>query len=98
MSAYHFSVFKRNDRPYFLVSFKDDARNYLPPVVVAESDFKNDFNDQGLTVKQVHINMRKENQFANTRLALLSFQWTQLLPYQREKENSRRTRSYFPCL
>ena len=32
MNAYPFSVFKRNDRPYFLVSFKDDAGNYLPPV------------------------------------------------------------------
>ena len=29
---YPFSVSKRNDRPYFLVSFKDDAGKYLPPV------------------------------------------------------------------
>jgi hypothetical protein len=32
MNAYPFSVFKRNDRPFYLVSFKDDAGNFLPPV------------------------------------------------------------------
>jgi len=32
MNAYPFSVFKRADRPCFLVSFKDEAGNYLPPV------------------------------------------------------------------
>jgi len=32
MNAYPFSVFKRTDRPYYLVSFKDDAGNFLPPV------------------------------------------------------------------
>jgi integrase len=32
MSAYPFSVFKRADRPCFLVSFKDGTGNYLPPV------------------------------------------------------------------
>jgi integrase len=32
MNAYTFSVFKRADRPYYLVSFKDDAGNFLPPV------------------------------------------------------------------
>ena len=32
MNAYPFSVFKRNDRPSFLVSFKDTNGNYLPPL------------------------------------------------------------------
>ena len=32
MSAYPFSVFKRSDRPYFLVAFKDEAGNYLSPI------------------------------------------------------------------
>jgi len=32
MNAYPFSVFKRTDRPYFLVSFKDETGKYLPPV------------------------------------------------------------------
>jgi len=32
MDAYPFCVFKRNDRPCFLVKFKDDDGNYLPPV------------------------------------------------------------------
>ena len=32
MNAYPFSVFKRTDRPCFLVSFKDDAGKYLPPL------------------------------------------------------------------
>ena len=32
MNAYPFSVFKRADRPSFLVSFKDDDGNYLPPL------------------------------------------------------------------
>ena len=31
MNAYPFSVFKRADRPCYLVSFKDDNRKYLPP-------------------------------------------------------------------
>ena len=32
MNAYPFSVFKRTDRPCFLVSFKDDTGKYLPPL------------------------------------------------------------------
>ena len=33
MNAYPFSVFKRADRPFFLVAFKDDATGkYLPPL------------------------------------------------------------------
>lgn len=32
MNAYPFSVFKRSNRPYFLVSFKDDNGKYLPPI------------------------------------------------------------------
>jgi integrase len=32
MSAYPFSVFKRADRPCFLVSFKDADGKYLPPI------------------------------------------------------------------
>ena len=32
MNAYPFSVFKRTDRPSFLVSFKDADGNYLPPL------------------------------------------------------------------
>ena len=32
MSAYPFSVFKRADRPCFLVSFKDETGKYLPPL------------------------------------------------------------------
>ena len=32
MNAYPFSVFKRSDRPYFLVSFKDDNGKLMPPV------------------------------------------------------------------
>jgi integrase len=32
MNTYPFSIFKRNDRPFYLVSFKDEAGNYLPPV------------------------------------------------------------------
>ena len=32
MNAYPFSVFKRNDRPSFLVSFKDDTGKFLPPL------------------------------------------------------------------
>ena len=31
-TPYPFCVFKRNDRPSFLVKFKDEAGNYLPPV------------------------------------------------------------------
>jgi integrase len=32
MDAYPFCVFKRADRPSFLVKFKDEAGNYLPPL------------------------------------------------------------------
>ena len=32
MNAYPFSVFKRADRPSYLVSFKDDDGKYLPPL------------------------------------------------------------------
>jgi len=32
MNTYPFSIFKRNDRPYFLVSFKDETGKYLPPL------------------------------------------------------------------
>ena len=32
MNAYPFSIFKRADRPSFLVSFKDENGNYLPPL------------------------------------------------------------------
>jgi integrase len=32
MNTYPFSVFKRTDRPCFLVSFKDEAGKYLPPL------------------------------------------------------------------
>jgi hypothetical protein len=32
MNAYPFSVFKRADRPYYSVSFKDDTGKYLPPI------------------------------------------------------------------
>ena len=32
MDAYPFCVFKRADRPCFLVKFKDEAGNYLPPI------------------------------------------------------------------
>jgi len=32
MNTYPFSVFKRNDRPFFLVSFKDKNGKYLAPV------------------------------------------------------------------
>ena len=32
MDVYPFCVFKRNDRPCFLVKFKDSAGNYLPPL------------------------------------------------------------------
>jgi hypothetical protein len=32
MNAYPFSVFKRTDRPSFLVSFKDETGKFLPPV------------------------------------------------------------------
>ena len=32
MDAYPFCIFKRADRPCFLVKFKDDAGKYLPPV------------------------------------------------------------------
>ena len=32
MNAYPFSVFKRTDRPSYLVSFKDTDGKYLPPV------------------------------------------------------------------
>ena len=32
MDAYPFCVFKRNDRPCFLVKFKDSTGNYLPPL------------------------------------------------------------------
>ena len=32
MNAYPFSVFKRTDRPCFLVSFKDTSGKFLPPV------------------------------------------------------------------
>ena len=38
MNAYPFSVFKRNDRPCFLVSFKDDAGKYLPPLSTKKKD------------------------------------------------------------
>jgi hypothetical protein len=31
MNAYPFSIFKRADRPCYLVSFKDDNGKYLPP-------------------------------------------------------------------
>ena len=36
MDAYPFCVFKRADRPCFLVKFKDEAGNYLPPVSTNE--------------------------------------------------------------
>ena len=32
MNAYPFSVFKRANRPYFLVSFKDETGKFLPPI------------------------------------------------------------------
>jgi integrase len=32
MDAYPFCVFKRNDRPSYLVKFKDSSGNYLPPL------------------------------------------------------------------
>jgi len=32
MNAYPFSLIKRADRPFFLVSFKDDNGKYLPPI------------------------------------------------------------------
>ena len=32
MNAYPFSVFKRSNRPCYLVSFKDNNGKYLPPV------------------------------------------------------------------
>ena len=32
MNAYPFSIFKRADRPSYLVSFKDDNGKYLPPL------------------------------------------------------------------
>jgi len=38
MDALPFCVFKRNDRPYYLVKFKDDAGNYLPPVSTKKKD------------------------------------------------------------
>jgi len=38
MDAYPFCVFKRNDRPCFLVKFKDEAGNYLPPVSTKKED------------------------------------------------------------
>jgi len=38
MDAYPFCVFKRADRPCFLVKFKDEAGNYLPPVSTKKKD------------------------------------------------------------
>jgi integrase len=38
MDAYPFCVFKRTDRPCFLVKFKDEAGNYLPPVSTKKKD------------------------------------------------------------
>jgi hypothetical protein len=38
MDAYSFCDFKRNDRPFFLVKFKDDDGNYLPPVSTKKKD------------------------------------------------------------
>ena len=32
MNAYPFSIFKRADRPFYLVSFKDDDGNFLSPI------------------------------------------------------------------
>jgi hypothetical protein len=32
MNTHPFSVFKRNDRPFFLISFKDENGKYLAPV------------------------------------------------------------------
>jgi hypothetical protein len=32
MNEYLFSVFKRSDRPFYLVSFKDNTGKYLPPL------------------------------------------------------------------
>jgi len=32
MNAYPFSIFRRNDRPCYLVSFKDSNGKYLPPL------------------------------------------------------------------
>jgi len=38
MNNYPFSVFKRTDRPCFLVSFKDADGKYLPPVSTKKKD------------------------------------------------------------
>jgi len=38
MDALPFCVFKRADRPCFLVKFKDEAGNYLPPVSTKKKD------------------------------------------------------------
>src|SRR5215510_11734670 len=40
MSAYPFSVFKRADRPFYLVSFKDDNGKYLPPLSTKKTNEK----------------------------------------------------------
>jgi len=40
MNAYPFSVFKRHDRPSYLVSFKDDHGNYLPPISTRKKNEK----------------------------------------------------------
>ena len=38
MNAYPFSIFKRADRPCFLVKFKDKDGNYLPPLSTKKTD------------------------------------------------------------
>ena len=38
MDAYPFCLFKRADRPCYLVKFKDDDGNYLPPVSTKKKD------------------------------------------------------------
>jgi hypothetical protein len=40
MDAYPFCVFKRADRPCFLVKFKDEAGNNLPPVSTKKNSRK----------------------------------------------------------
>ena len=32
MNTYPFCVYRRHDRPYFLVCYKDEAGKYLPPI------------------------------------------------------------------
>jgi integrase len=45
MIAYPFSVFKRADRPNYLVSFKDDNGNYLSPLSTKKNNY-----DEGVLV------------------------------------------------